>query len=1364
MLLWLQGGGFRHWLISHITTELTYYNLCLKVASLDVHPWQLQADLENVEITTCDTHQPLLTTQHLYLKLTMQSLLGGKFALRELALQQPTVYVQFDEQGRPNFAQIKVAELRQQDIAQISTLSTSITGGQLVYGDKRVSFDGELNNLRFTMLMQPQAPVKISLVAAQSNLKYQDHPIVLESLILQAELSQKRAEIKALNVTSSLGDVAATGTITDWQSFNYQFNLKTKWNVQNILATFAPAHQASGELLVEGQLSGLQGDYQFQGQLAATKLTAPDLVINKMALNGNAATQAWQLWDYTQPYSFTGGLNFAQVQYKQFAINRLQAQLVGTDKQLTLNHLAGEVLGGQFQGTVQLSLNGGTSHLKAQALGVNIAEVLSQLLHQSSPLTGQSNADIELQWPGLNFLAHTGQLQAQFSAQTRTTQPQSVAIAGDLAANLAHSQLQLQTANIVTGATKINLAGSATLQALDLAVKMQSSDIAAARQVAEQVGLLPTTAEPLGLTDNSNPTLALAGETEFTGRLEGTPANPRLQGLLTVAQVISGTDQLGRFMGQVHYSVGDFALTDAALLQPNGGRADFDFRTGLTSGQETAAEVRLKHFNLSSIVIKPLQRLALQTGSLPGAYLSTVLKGLSGEANGQLILNGLPNGHDLVVKGGSSINLPRLRGQIDLQIDNTHPAAQFRQLNLQATLDDQQIKVSRLNIELMSGKLSGLGSYHTQTKDYQVELAGQNIDLEELAQHMGQRHDINMSGLASLDLKAQGHNGLPSFTLKLQGADFESGGNYAKNVDLVAQGQKDLATLTIQADFQGRRYPITGRVKLIDDLPLEAEIPINNSTILPFVSLFSPIPPRLDTSALGSFKISGPLATDDGLSVKKLKVIGEFSKLTLQVQPLEGEQVAYTVANEGPVMIEAGVNGLSFTSFNLKGEGTSVNVKGRLGVSSPGINLAGQVNLRLLNGFASAAFIQGQANFNAVVNNITDKGMSLTGSADLQKVTVRYPGIPLPIEEGKGKVLFTDGRALLENFVAKSGSGQLKIGGGVTLERLRPERFRLDIQASNLRLNYPQNVRSLVEGNFVLQGSPNLQVLSGSVNVRKAEYTDNTDLVTALALKSRVSLSPSDLGDFSHFALNTLTLDLNINAQDSLVVRNNIADLVGSATLKMTGSVSSPVFSGRATISRGTLTLRNDRYEISRGIVDFPTSRSSQPRFDVEANTDLKGYQIILSVLGTPNRFNTTLRSEPALPQSDIVTLLTTGQLPPPGSSLQSLESQTRIGTALSILTESLSERVEQRTGRLFGLNRFQIDPLLAGRGSDPTAKITIGRRITKNLSLTYSTNITTGQEQIVVIEYQVNRNISVIGTRDQDGSYGFDIRFRKRF
>src|SRR5262249_60422241 len=97
----------------------------------------------------------------------------------------------------------------------------------------------------------------------------------------------------------------------------------------------------------------------------------------------------------------------------------------------------------------------------------------------------------------------------------------------------------------------------------------------------------------------------------------------------------------------------------------------------------------------------------------------------------------------------------------------------------------------------------------------------------------------------------------------------------------------------------------------------------------------------------------------------------------------------------------------------------------------------------------------------------------------------------------------------------------------------------------------------------------------------------------------------------------TLSLDLAVTAQDSLEVHNNLADVVGSASLKLTGPINDPIVSGRASISHGTLFLRDDRYNVTRGIIDFPETRTGRARFDVEADTDVHGYQIILNLAGT---------------------------------------------------------------------------------------------------------------------------------------------------
>jgi translocation and assembly module TamB len=88
---------------------------------------------------------------------------------------------------------------------------------------------------------------------------------------------------------------------------------------------------------------------------------------------------------------------------------------------------------------------------------------------------------------------------------------------------------------------------------------------------------------------------------------------------------------------------------------------------------------------------------------------------------------------------------------------------------------------------------------------------------------------------------------------------------------------------------------------------------------------------------------------------------------------------------------------------------------------------------------------------------------------------------------------------------------------------------------------------------------------------------------------------------------------------------------------------------------------------------------------------------------------------------------------------------------------------------RLFGITRFRVDPGLAGVGStgleqNAAARITVEEQITPNLTITYVSNVSSTQQQVIQVEYNVDRNLSIVGLRDQNGTIGIDIKIKKRF
>jgi translocation and assembly module TamB len=85
---------------------------------------------------------------------------------------------------------------------------------------------------------------------------------------------------------------------------------------------------------------------------------------------------------------------------------------------------------------------------------------------------------------------------------------------------------------------------------------------------------------------------------------------------------------------------------------------------------------------------------------------------------------------------------------------------------------------------------------------------------------------------------------------------------------------------------------------------------------------------------------------------------------------------------------------------------------------------------------------------------------------------------------------------------------------------------------------------------------------------------------------------------------------------------------------------------------------------------------------------------------------------------------------------------------------------------RLFGASNIKIDPQGLTTETNPISngpQITIQQEFVNHISLIYSTNVSQSSQQIIQGEYYVKRNVSAVGTRDQNGVVSFDLRVRSR-
>jgi translocation and assembly module TamB len=200
----------------------------------------------------------------------------------------------------------------------------------------------------------------------------------------------------------------------------------------------------------------------------------------------------------------------------------------------------------------------------------------------------------------------------------------------------------------------------------------------------------------------------------------------------------------------------------------------------------------------------------------------------------------------------------------------------------------------------------------------------------------------------------------------------------------------------------------------------------------------------------------------------------------------------------------------------------------------------------------------------------------------------------------------------------------------------------------------------------------------------------------------------------------------------------------------------------------GSIYFSGTKYRLERGEITFTGPVGIKPTLDLEAATHVRDYDISLGVNGTPDKLSFTYRSEPPLPEPDIIALLALGRTQSESATLAGGSSQSAFSQEASnvILNQALNATLNNRAQRLFGISRIKIDPQGLNTETTPTRTapaVTIEQQVSSNLTLTYTTEVSQTSQQIIQGEYNLPHNISILAVRDQNGVVSFDVRLRQR-
>jgi translocation and assembly module TamB len=243
-----------------------------------------------------------------------------------------------------------------------------------------------------------------------------------------------------------------------------------------------------------------------------------------------------------------------------------------------------------------------------------------------------------------------------------------------------------------------------------------------------------------------------------------------------------------------------------------------------------------------------------------------------------------------------------------------------------------------------------------------------------------------------------------------------------------------------------------------------------------------------------------------------------------------------------------------------------------------------------------------------------------------------------------------------------------------------------------------------------------------------------------------------------------LQLNLQVSSAPELQVETSAARLNGDVDLNVRGTAEHPVLIGTVNATEGEVVFDGARYQVNHAEITFNNPVRVEPVFDAELVTRIREYEVTLNFYGPLDRLNTTYRSEPPLPTADIVGLLAFGETRPetvqvtrPSLSLSQSESQ-------AILEQAMNSALNDHVQKLFGVSRLRISPPeTVGTQINPSARLTLERQVSRNMTVIYVTNVSQSSQQVIQMEYNVSPTVALVATRDQNGILSFDVRIRQR-
>lgn len=458
----------------------------------------------------------------------------------------------------------------------------------------------------------------------------------------------------------------------------------------------------------------------------------------------------------------------------------------------------------------------------------------------------------------------------------------------------------------------------------------------------------------------------------------------------------------------------------------------------------------------------------------------------------------------------------------------------------------------------------------------------------------------------------------------------------------------------------------------------------------------------------------------------------------------------------------------TLTSFDWGNETSNVSVGGHLLLDddlAADLSIAADLDLRaagaLLPALAPAGVsTAGSARLAAAVTGPVAHP-EVRGAAEIVGGELRIADPRLAVTDLNGHLLFSGRSLAVSNLNGNANGGRVTVGGVWTFGGTS-DGSGFTVTGESLALDIPRGLRSEADVVLTLAETENGLALSGTATLLRGAYREPITLAGGLleVLRRRARVTTTGIEDRS---AGDVQLDIQVATAEDVVADNNYIEAELAGDLHLGGTLGAPSVTGRVTMREGgRVRFGNRVYEIDVGTVDFIDPDDITPELTLSARTRVGSYDITLNASGNREELTTSLRSEPSLPESDIVSVLLTGRRLEQATAATAAARTQALGL---VSTELLGQ-----VGRGFGLDlrlgtdtpdaqgRIRFDSSLIAADLNPASRLTVGRDLRENVRLVFSRSLR-DNDLAWLVDYLPRDDVELRAFFDDENERAYEFR-----